>query len=181
MRMGGVDKGALTLGGHRLVDHVIGRLKSQVDRILIAGPHDYETGLTNLTDGDDGPLGPAAGLWSMANWMGEHAPEVDGFLTVPVDGPFFPAMLFERLAGATTSSIVRDETGDHPTFAYWRRNDLRSALGETSPKEGNSLTRLASMVDARRVLFPGTAYFQNINTPEDLEKAEEIAARSDGL
>ncbi len=172
-RMGGTDKGALKLLGARLIDRVAVRLEPQADRILISGSHDYGTGLTSIADRDDGPLGPAAGLWAALHWIEENAPEAEGFLTAPADGPFAPDDLFKRLYAQGKCVVAATAGGVHPTFAWWRNDALRAAL-EAAPKgEGLSLKALAADMGARRVLFADEKAFLNVNTPEDLKRAED--------
>lgn len=173
-RMGGADKGALTLAGARLIDRAAARMAPQTDRILISGTHDYATGLTAVSDRGDGPLGPAAGLWAALHWIETYAPEAKGFLTAPVDGPFAPGDLFERLAADGTSAVAQTSGGAHPTFAWWNANDLRRALARAPAGEGMSLKALAERTAARRVMFENADAFLNINTPEDLARAEAL-------
>lgn len=173
-RMGGADKGAIKLAGCRLVDHVLARLSQQADRILISGTHDYETGLTVIGDLAEGPLGPAAGLWSALNWIEENAPDAEGFFTAPVDGPFLPADLLERLSAPGASAVAGSGKELHPTFAYWKCADLRSALKAAPHHSGIPLKRVAASVQARRLAFEHANAFLNINTPEDLARAEEL-------
>lgn len=173
-RMGGADKGALLLGGRRLIDRVIEKLSRQVERVVISGAHDYGTGLTHFADRDDGPAGPAAGLWSALQWMEAQAVKAEGFLTAPADGPFLPADLFTKLYAAGHSSVASDNAGVHPTFAYWRVQDLRKYFKNAARGGGPSLTSIAEKTGARETAFGGDRYFRNINTPEDLAEAERL-------
>lgn len=195
-RMGGEDKAALRLAGRPLIAHVIDRLAPQVDRLVIAGRHDYGTGLATV--GDD-PLmaGPVAALYGVARWLGEthgksrdksHGKsheethdDVSAFVTAPADGPFVPEDLAERLtehlAGAQPqSAIALDDAGIHPTFAAWRMADLDRVRGDLGAAP--SLRRLAELTDARRIAWPGTHSFFNVNTPDDLAAAEALRAAS---
>ncbi|WDI31338.1 molybdenum cofactor guanylyltransferase [Hyphococcus flavus] len=177
-RMGGADKGALELNGKRLIDIVIDRLAPQADQVLISGPRNYETGLVNVPDRRDGPAGPAGGLWSALAWIQYNYPaETVGFFTAPVDGPFLLSDLCERLHASEKSSVAKDEAGLHPTFAWWRIEDLDTAFNEIVVNEGVSLKSLAKAAAAKEVSFPGDHYFRNINTPEDLAAAEAEGAR----
>ncbi|MFC2953404.1 molybdenum cofactor guanylyltransferase [Marinicaulis aureus] len=176
-RMGGADKGALMLGGRRLVDHVLARLAPQTDRILISGRHDYGTGLPVLRDRDDGPLGPAAGLWAALKWIEQNNLATNGFLSAPVDGPFIPDNLFERLSGGIGSAIACDATGVQPAFAYWRCDQLHGALAAAPEQYGFPLKELADSLHAERVMFESADAFLNINSPEDLARAEAITRR----
>ena len=191
-RMGGEDKAALRLAGRPLIAHVIDRLAPQVDRLVIAGRHDYGTGLATVGD-DPQMAGPVAALYGVARWLGEtHGKsrdksqgkmhdDVPAFVTAPADGPFVPEDLVERLtehlAGAQPQgAIALDDAGIHPTFAAWRMADLDRVRGDLGAAP--SLRRLAELTDARRIAWPGTHSFFNVNTPDDLAAAEALRAAS---
>ncbi|WP_428410619.1 molybdenum cofactor guanylyltransferase [Hyphococcus sp.] len=176
-RMGGADKGKLLLGGRRLIDHVLARLRPQTDRILISGGHDYGTELTAVADRDDGPRGPAAGLWAALRWIEENEPEADGFLSVPADGPFLPGDLFVRLSGGIDSAVAVHGKEPHPTFGYWRCDALHAALSTAAEGYGFPLKELADSMHAARVAFDDVNAFLNVNTPEDLARAEALLRR----
>ncbi len=174
-RMEGRDKATVDLAGKRLVDHVIDRLAPQADRLLISGARDYVTGLTFIADRDDGPSGPAAGLWAAAHWIEEVASSATGFVTAPVDGPFLPTDLFEQLAGEGASAVACTKQGIHPTFAYWQIDDLLRVLGAVEKGEGLALHELAKRCNARRVSIESEDAFFNVNAPSDLKRAEALA------
>lgn len=161
-RMGGQDKGEIKLLGHRLIDMVLERLTPQVDRVIISGAHDYGTDLEILPDNDFGPKGPSAGLFAMT----QKYPEMDGFLTVPVDSPFFPSELYGRLS-EDGSAVAAGPERTHPVFAYWTMSDLKTVFVE-SPDKNRSLHQIAKQVDARTVTFRAESYFINFNNPDDL-------------
>ena len=171
-RMGGADKGALTLGGRRLFDHVHDRLAPQADRVLISGSHDYGAGLPVFADRDDGPLGPAAGLWAALHWIDAHAPQTESFFSAPVDGPFLPLDLVARLGGRKVSAIAADANGLHPAFGCWRVDALRAALSAAPDGYGLPMKKLAESIHAEHVMFDDPGAFENINTSQDLARAE---------
>ena len=172
-RMGGRDKAALQLAGRRLLDHVLARLAPQVDAIALAGRENHGTMLPVIADAA-GHDGPAAALAGTLRWMDAMARPEPGFLTVPVDGPLLPADLADRLLHAGASTYAADAAGDHPTFAYWRRDALAGALADSGPAP--SLRRLAGAVQARRVPWAGDEGFANVNTPADLARLEALLA-----
>lgn len=171
-RMGGADKGALLLGGCRIFDLVLERLKPQSEIILISSTHDYGSGLPVLTDHASGPRGPAAGLWAALRWIEENAPDARGFLSSPVDGPFLPSDLRNRLASTDGAAVAANSKGIHPTFAYWRCDALKAELDSAPENYGYPLKELAERVGAAQVQFDDAHAFDNINTPEDLKRAE---------
>ena len=173
-RMGGRDKGALDLAGRRLVDHVLARLAPQADLILISGDHDYGTGHTVLPDRDGGPLGPAAGLWAALSFIEAKFNSAVGFFTAPIDGPFLPDDLVLKLLRSGASSIAVSENSLHPTYAYWRLNRLKAALKGAPAGTGLALKDLAEQVGAKHVAFENSRAFFNVNTPDDLVRAEKL-------
>jgi molybdenum cofactor guanylyltransferase len=174
----GADKPAVLLAGRRLIDHVVDRLAPQVDRILIAGPHGYDTGLSFTPDRGTGPRGPAAGLWAAGHWLLEQAPGAAGFVTAPVDAPFLPPDLYEKLAAGDGSAIASSADGAHPTFAYWRASILLEKLRTAPSDKGLALHALAEQCAARRVAFSQRHCLLNINSPEELARAEALMPAS---
>lgn len=165
-RMGGVDKALALIDGKRLIDHVVGRLAPQCDRIILSARTDYETGLVVVPDDASAPRGPAGGVISIARHLARHSPRLRGFLTAPVDGPMPPSDLFSRLSEGAGSAIATDGQETHPTFAYWTIADiLRVGAGAA---DRLSLKRLAELTKAAEICWPSGDCFANVNTPEDL-------------
>ena len=168
-RMGDIDKVGTQLAGKPLIEHVIERLSPQVDEVMIAASHDYGTRLPIIAD-DPAFKGPAAGILGAANWVSREGGS--GFITVPADGPFLPLDVAERLASTReVSAIAADEAGLHPTFAYWRTDDLARIRDELP--EAPSLRRLVELSGAQTIRWDARDAFFNINTLEELKAAEK--------
>lgn len=184
-RMGGGDKGLLTLGGQTLLARVIDRLSPQVAGLALNANGDparfAETGLPVVADSIEGFAGPLAGVLAGLDWVAEQ--EGDTLVTAAADTPFFPCDLVPRLllaaegmdrplALAATPDATRG-TARHPTFGLWPvalRDDLRAALH-------GGLRKVVQWTDrhyAATALFPDEDTFFNVNTPEDLARAEAM-------
>lgn len=162
----GHDKAEVHFRGKRLIDHVVQRLEQQADQIVLSAAQDYATGFPTVADAYDFQ-GPVAGLFGVADWLEDRRIQGNGFLTAPVDGPFLPEDLAVRLASDPTQcGIAVDETGKHPTFAFWTLQALRDVRASLS--QAPSLHHLAELTDARIVAWPGKHNFINFNTPDDL-------------
>ena len=183
-RMGGGDKGWRTIGGKRLIDHVIARLEPQVGAIALnanGDPDRFDLGLPVLPDSIEGYAGPLAGVLAGMDWA--ETLGADAVVSVAADTPFFPADLVVRLQQAAGPSGLAlaaspDETGkvwQHPTFGLWPvalRHDLRDAL------EGG-LRKIVLWTDrhgAGEAVFASNPFdpFFNVNTPEDLARSEAL-------
>lgn len=195
-RMGGGDKGLLQLKGQTLLSRVIERIEPQVDGLALnangesARFNQYR--LPVVADSIAEFPGPLAGVLAGMDWAAEQGAET--IVTVAADTPFFPCDLVPQLllasdgqehplvlattprgAGEVLKSGGGRQVNRHPTFGLWPvalRNDLRAALA-------GGLRKVVLWTDehgGREALFPVSTFdpFFNVNTPEDLTKAEEL-------
>jgi molybdopterin-guanine dinucleotide biosynthesis protein A len=182
-RMGGGDKGLLRLGGRTLLERVVDRVSPQVEGLALNANGDparfARFGLPVLADPLPGFPGPLAGVLAGLDWAAAQG--ADDVVSVAADTPFFPPDLVPRLLmardGAAVPIALAATPGPerHPTFGLWPvalRDDLRAAL------EGG-LRKVVDWTDrhgAASAVFPVGGYdpFFNVNTPEDLAKAEAM-------
>ncbi|MEP2640459.1 molybdenum cofactor guanylyltransferase MobA [Roseobacter sp.] len=184
-RMGGGDKGLLTLGGQSLLSRVIDRLEPQVAGIALNANGDPSRfarfGVPVLPDSIDGFAGPLAGVLAGLDWAATQG--ADAIVTAAADTPFFPGDLVPHLLLASENmthplalaATPHPERGPlrHPTFGLWPvalRDDLRAALHDGLRKVVLWTDRHA----ACQAVFPVTTFdpFFNVNTPDDLARAE---------
>lgn len=196
-RMGGGDKGLLRLGGQNLMSRVIDRLSPQVSGLALNANGDAARfeglGLPVVPDSIDGFAGPLAGVLAGLDWAAEEG--ADAIVTAAADTPFFPTDLVARLVAASdgqTHPLVlattpksgaevlksggKGRVNRHPTFGLWPvalRDDLRAALH-------GGLRKVVLWTDqhnGREALFEAEPFdpFFNVNTPEDLAQAENLA------
>lgn len=173
-RMGGGDKGLRLLAGRPLIAHVIDRLSPQVTALAINANGDPARfaglGLPVLPDPLTGQPGPLAGVLAAMDWAAARG--ADRVLTTPADTPFLPLDLAARLNGADGLAMAR-AGGLHPVCAIWPVRlapDLRDALAAGEHRVG----RLADALGAVPVDFPDRDAFFNVNTPDDLRRAERL-------
>ena len=186
-RMGGGDKGLLALGDSTLMDHVIERLEPQVDGLAINANGDpmrlARFGVPVIADSIDGLAGPLAGVLAGLDWAASKG--ADHIVTAAADTPFFPCDLVPQLQLAgegMAQPLVLAATPDpkrgtarQPTFGLWPvalRDDLRAALQ-------GGLRKVVIWTEAhggREAVFPfeNVNPFFNVNTPDDLAKAQGI-------
>jgi molybdopterin-guanine dinucleotide biosynthesis protein A len=176
--MGGADKALLPLAGSPLVCHAADRLEPQVEALAISANGDparfARLGLPVLPDA--APQGPLSGLLAALDWAAAQG--ASALVTVAVDTPFFPPDLVPRLILAAETAgtpVALAESGGrvHPTFGLWPvglRDDLRATLSRGEARVMD-FARRHSFAPAS---FPQDAAFLNLNTPEDLARAEAL-------
>lgn len=166
-RYGGQDKGEILIRGERLIDIIHNRLLPQSSEIIISGMHDYDLGLTVVPDIEDAPGGPVGGLYSI--WSHLKSRDVEGFFTAAIDGPKLPSDLTAKLYDEAASTVAADEQGRHPTYAWWRMEDLSDLWPRLDMQNSLSLKSLIDLTKAECVEWDGSEIFVNINRPEDLK------------
>ncbi|WP_375456693.1 molybdenum cofactor guanylyltransferase MobA [uncultured Methylobacterium sp.] len=184
-RMGGGDKVLLRLGGRTLLDHVTERLAPQCAGLALSANGDParfpDFPGPVLPDTVADHPGPLAGILAGLDHAAARHPDVASVVSVSGDLPFLPHDLVVRLLAARgRAAIVLAASGDraHHTVALWPvglRADLRAALVERGERRvGAFLTRHGSAA----VPWPTAPAdpFLNVNTPDDLERAEAVLA-----
>ncbi|MCB5186179.1 molybdenum cofactor guanylyltransferase [Methylobacillus gramineus] len=178
-RMGGADKGLVDFLGKPMIEHVIQRIRPQVDEILINANREVERyatfGHRVIQDEIADFAGPLAGL---------HKGLVEAkhpyILTVPCDSPLLPANLAKRLMNGLIerdADIAVAKTGmqAHPVFCLCRRSllpSLKAYLDSGERKMANWINTLDSIEISFTDNFQA---FTNINTLEELRWLEQAA------
>lgn len=195
-RMGGGDKGLLSLDERPILAHVMERLAPQVGAMALNANGDAARfaafGLPVLPDPIPGFAGPLVGVLAGLDWAAGQG--ADTIVTVAADTPFFPTDLVAHLSAvatgmaqplvlaatprgqAETKSMSGSGLIRHPTFGLWPtalRHDLRAALND-------GLRKVVIWTDkhgGREAVFDDALDpFFNVNTPEDLDVARRRAA-----
>lgn len=177
-RMQGADKALAMIANERMIDRVLRRLQPQAAEVLLSAPHDYATGCTAIADLPEGPAGPVGAIRAVAHALAARG--VEAFVTAPVDAPFVPLDLVARLAASGPVAMARTPEGWQPVFALWNAPAVLAALSPARCGETWSLRRLAEELGAAAVDFGDPGALMNVNTPDDLALARDIAAGDAG-
>ncbi len=183
LRMGGMDKGLVDLGGKPMVAWVIACLQDQVAELIINANRNQDVygamGYPVVADRTGDFQGPLAGMAS-----GMLAANGEWLLTAPCDSPLVSSMLAERLFQACQKgaeiAVAHDGERLQPVFAMIRCNLLES-LQAYLDSGGRKIDRWYGEHAMQAVDFsdcPDT--FLNINEPADREQLEARLAAEDG-
>jgi molybdenum cofactor guanylyltransferase len=180
--MGGREKSFVPLEGATLLERTISRLRFQVDDVIINANGDASrfaaTGLPVVEDLLSDVGTPLAGLQAALYYGAKNG--FDAVVTVPSDAPFLPLDLVERLLEAgqvTGAAIARSGGQDHYLTGIWT-SAMAKPLGRLIENEGMKRVQdFVTRAKAEKVVWAATPHdpFFNINTPEDLDVAEQIA------
>jgi len=178
-RIGGA-KPLRRLSGERLIDRAVREARGWSDAVAIAvreaaQVQPVDTGLVHDEPGVAGPLGALIAGLRFARAEGRSL-----LLTIPADTPFLPADLLERLLEAIGDhgcALAVSGGQLHPVCGLWRISVLEQVPDYLSSGR-RSLKGFAELAGHVAVEWPGgpSDPFLNINTAEDLVRAERRAA-----
>ena len=173
-RIGG-GKPFIRLGGMSLLDRAVKNAEAWSDDIAVAvrDPRKVAGGDPRTIDDAPGIEGPLAGLAAALQFGGETGAEA--VLTIPVDMPFLPVDLSDRLEGSLAgveAAIARSGGRLHPVCGLWRVSALEG-LADYVASGRRSLRGFAEAIGFRAVEWTAEHDpFFNINSAEDLAKAD---------
>jgi molybdopterin-guanine dinucleotide biosynthesis protein A len=185
--MGGGDKARIRIGGVTILERVLARLKPQCEAVILNANGDparfADSGLEVVPDSVPDFAGPLAGILAGLDWAAAHRPDIADVASVPGDCPFLPDDLVERLYAARATAgvpLACAQSGEwrHPVVGLWPvqlREDLRHALVVEDLRKIEIWTGRHGIAVVDWPAAPIDPFF-NVNTPEDAEAAERMAA-----
>lgn len=183
-RMGGQDKGLVSLNNQPMIQHIVQRIEPQVSTVVISANRNLEMygalgDYRVIPDGVGEFAGPLAGMASALQMI-----DTPYLLTVPCDSPLIADDLAFRLYNALLAnhaeiSVACDGERLQPVFNLLRRDLLTSLLeyldsGERKIDRWYALHRTASADFSDRCDM-----FLNINTPEERVQLERELRKLD--
>lgn len=178
-RMGGIDKGLVTVHGKTMCEIVIERLSSQVSEILINANRNLSAyqkfSWPVVPDEMTGFLGPLAGLASAMK-----VTRLPWIITAPCDGPFlnrnYVSRMFAEVSDNVRIVVARDTERMQPTFLL-AQTALFEDLSQFLHSGERKIDRWFVKHNYTTADFSDSPdCFLNINTDEDRLNAEERMA-----
>jgi molybdopterin-guanine dinucleotide biosynthesis protein A len=169
-RLGGIDKGALVVGGRTLLQRALAATARAASTIVV-GPRHLTERQVRWTREEPPGGGPVAAL---AAGLELTSSEIVAVLAV--DLPQIEAAdvaALEIAAGGRDGAIFVDDHGrDQPLAGVYRADALRSALDRLGSPAGASMRAVVARLDLARLVNDRAA--QDCDTPEDLEAARSL-------
>lgn len=179
-RIGGA-KGLQLLQDRALIDWVLDTVSAQSGEVLInvnGAPDDYARfGYRIIADRIPGWAGPLAGLHAAL-----HYARYDNVACVPCDTPFLPDDLLPRLLAATSTdadeaAVAVADGKRQPAIGLYRKSVL-PGLDAYLHSGGRKATDWQNTLRLREVVFDNADAFTNINSRDDLTRANRVTSRN---
>jgi molybdopterin-guanine dinucleotide biosynthesis protein A len=178
----GAPKALARVGARTIAERVRDALDGMLDRVVvIANDPDLLTDLHLPTRPDRRPgKGPLAGVETALRWaIDEGRPST---LVAACDMPFLDARALRLLIDAATGDAAAFAGDPRPPLCVYLATSCLAAVERLLEGDGDrSMRALLDAVDTAwvpegdvgRFIDPATMFF-NVNTPDDLRRAEEI-------
>lgn len=183
-RLGGLDKSTVSLGGRRLLDHVLDACSGARATVVVGPAHPTSRAVTWTVE-DPPRSGPAAGLAAGLAALGhDPSPWVLVLATdMPWAGQAVPRLM-AALSGLTNGSVdgvqaMDEEERAQPLLALYAQSALRAALtnqgvgARATSIRGPSLRSVLSPLSIATVRITGQST-QDIDTWDDVEKVGAV-------
>jgi molybdopterin-guanine dinucleotide biosynthesis protein A len=181
----GQDKALIPLGGKRLIEHVIDRLQDLSDDLFITTNQSQALEDLNLRLVPDEIPGQGA-IFGLRTAL--KAARHEHVLVVACDMPFVQRNLVEHLLSLVDHAdvIIPELDGNYePMLAVYRSSTCLAALGRALEEQKQRMISFFPLVNVMPIktekldqLDPDRLSFFNINTAEDVLRAERIVLQS---
>jgi molybdopterin-guanine dinucleotide biosynthesis protein A len=182
----GRDKAQLLLDGLTFVQRISDELSAVVPHVWLVGARESFSSLKNIADIHQ-QWGALGGIHAALT-----AAEATWAIVVACDLPFVTSELFSTLGGFAGDGLdavvpLQPDGRPQPVCALYRRTclpeiDRLVAAGEHTPRALLQKVRTRYLEFAELGHLDGANnFFFNVNTPEDLRKAEALLSAAQGL
>jgi molybdopterin-guanine dinucleotide biosynthesis protein A len=177
----GSEKAAARLQGSPLLVHAFRRLMPHCRLIGVSAPRlsqaaqlAVEIGAALVRDPPNAPSGPLSGVAAGLAWTQREGEDL--MLTVPCDAPLLPDDLAPRLLAAVEgrdAAVARTADGLQPLCTVWRTTLLEPVVEALARGEHPAVRQVLMQARAAEVTFDDAGAFINVNTPDELARAEQ--------
>ena len=179
----GEDKSQILLAGKILIDYILAEIIDEFKEVLIVSNNSTKfnnSDKISLIGDFKKDLGPLGGVLSAMKWVKDHNKNYKWIATFPVDTPFFKRQILKDFIqninfNESDLFFIKSNNTRHNIFGLWSINLLDKL--EKDLKNGERKVELWANNTGVKIInmeFSNNDPFFNINTKEDLKKAEEI-------
>ena len=179
----GEDKCQVKLGDRLLIDYILSEITDEFEEILLVANNSINfkksKNITLINDFKKN-LGPLGGVLTAMKWVKENNKNYQWISTFPADTPFFKTHILKKFLQAINFNenklfFIKSNYTRHNIFGLWSI-DLLDKLEEDLDKGERKVEIWANSIGVKSIdmHFENKDPFFNINTKEELAKAEEI-------
>jgi len=178
----GEDKSQVKLGDKLLIDYILSEIIDEFNEVLVVSNNLInfkESEKISLIKDFRKDLGPLGGVLTAMKWVKDNNKNYQWISTFPADTPFFKNQIlkdFLKSINLNESKLffIKSNNTRHNIFGLWSI-DLMDKLEEDLNKGERKVEIWANSIGVKSINmeFENEDPFFNINTKDDLKKAEE--------
>ena len=178
----GEDKCQVKLGDKLLIDYILSEIIDEFEEVLLISNNKIKYNHSNkisLVEDFKKGLGPLGGILTAMKWIKENNRNYKWISTFPSDTPFFKKQILNNFLNEIKSYegklfFINSNDTRHNIFGLWSI-DLLERLEKDLDNGERKVEMWANKVGVKSInmKFENKDPFFNINTKEDLIKAEE--------
>ena len=178
----GEDKCQVKLGDKLLIDYILSEIIDEFKEVLLISnnkiKYNYSNKISLVEDTKKG-LGPLGGILTAMKWIRQNNKSYKWISTFPSDTPFFKKKILNNFLEEIKSYegklfFINSNDTRHNIFGLWSI-DLLESLEKDLDNGERKVEMWANKIGVKSInmKFENKDPFFNINTKEDLIKAEE--------
>ena len=179
----GDNKSQAQLKGKILIDYILSEIVNDFREVIIVAndpiEHLSSDKITKIVDFKKN-LGPLGGVFSAMKWVKDNDKKYQWIVTFPSDTPFFKNKIMNSFLNKINEKeselfFMKSNEKRHNIFGLWSM-DLINQLEKDLETGSRKVEKWANSIGVKTInmSFEKEDPFFNINTKEDLEKAEKI-------
>jgi len=178
----GEDKCQVKLGGKLLIDYILSEIIDEFKEVLLISNNKIKYNNSNkisLVEDTKRGLGPLGGILTAMKWIKENNRNYKWISTFPSDTPFFKKKILNNFLEEIKDYegklfFINSNDTRHNIFGLWSI-DLLDRLEKDLDNGERKVEMWANKIGVKSInmKFENEDPFFNINTKEDLIKAEE--------
>ena len=179
----GDNKSQAQLKGKILIDYILSEIIDDFREVIIVAndpiEHLSSDKITKIVDFKKN-LGPLGGVFSAMKWVKDNNKKYQWIVTFPSDTPFFKKKIMNSFLNKINEKeselfFMKSNEKRHNIFGLWSM-DLIDQLEKDLETGSRKVEKWADSIGVKTInmSFEKEDPFFNINTKEDLEKAENI-------
>ena len=179
----GDNKSQAQLKGKILIDYILSEIINDFREVIIVAndpiEHLSSDKITKIVDFKKN-LGPLGGVFSAMKWVKDNDKKYQWIVTFPSDTPFFKNKIMNSFLNKINEKeselfFMKSNEKRHNIFGLWSM-DLINQLEKDLETGSRKVEKWANSIGVKTInmSFEKEDPFFNINTKEDLEKAEKI-------
>ena len=178
----GEDKCQVKLGDKLLIDYILSEIIDAFKEVLLISNNKIKYNNSNkisLVEDTKKGLGPLGGILTAMKWIRQNNKSYKWISTFPSDSPFFKKQILNNFLEEIKDYegklfFINSNDTRHNIFGLWSM-DLMDKLEEDLDKGERKVEVWANNIGVKNInmKFENKDPFFNINTKEDLIKAEE--------